>query len=168
MSVHLGSLYAAVHLKTYPAPWALTIWLNLAAKSGRFNMKKVEVPWSLDGILLGFSSFITFITLTMASYNLYGEEFLEHAHLHHLSRQDTRHNFSVSTRSSFSREKQTWQFLIFKTFHYRFGSCHFIFMMVNQFTQVAASYLKWSYLSLFRSNTQKMYISLLSYRHLCL
>ena len=167
MSVHLGSLYAAVHLKTYPAPWALTIWLNLAAKSGRFNMKKVEVPWSLDGILLGFSSFITFITLTMASYNLYGEEFLEHAHLHHLSRQDTRHNFSVSTRSSFNKKIPiTPDFLNF--FRYRFGSCHFIFMMVNQFTQVAASYLKWSYLSLFRSNTQKMYISLLSYRHLCL
>lgn len=63
-------------------------------------MKKLEVPWSLDGILLGLASFITFVTLTMASYNLYGEEFLEHAHLHHLSRQDTRHNFSVSTLDS--------------------------------------------------------------------
>jgi len=101
-----GPLLAlAVHLKTYPAPWALTIWLNLAAKSGRFNMKKV--PWSLDGILLGLSSFLTFVTLTVASYNLYGEEFLEHAHLHHLSRQDTRHNFSIWFLSFYLHDGQS-------------------------------------------------------------
>ena len=89
-----GPLLAlAVHLKTYPAPWALTIWLYHAFKVNK--LKKWSLPWSLDGILLGLSSLITFITLTLTAYNQYGDEFTRHAHLHHLTRQDIRHNFSI-------------------------------------------------------------------------
>jgi len=89
-----GPLLAlAVHLKTYPAPWALTIWLYHAAKVG--NFKKWRIPWSLEGTLLGLSSLLTFSALTLSAYSLYGDEFAEHAHLHHLTRQDTRHNFSI-------------------------------------------------------------------------
>ena len=55
-----------------------------------------KLPWSLDGICYGIVSFISFLTFTFLSYYYYAEEFLEHAHLHHLTRQDTRHNFSVS------------------------------------------------------------------------
>lgn len=86
-------LALAVHLKTYPAPWAITIWLNYAAEEKR-NLFGF-LPWSVKGIKYGSLCFVTFLILTVLNYNLYGEEFLQHAHLHHLSRQDTRHNFSV-------------------------------------------------------------------------
>jgi len=90
-----GPLLAlAVHLKTYPAPWALTIWLYLAGKQNRILTDR-KLPWSLDGICYGIVSFISFSILTFLSYYYYAEEFLEHAHLHHLTRQDTRHNFSI-------------------------------------------------------------------------
>ena len=59
-----------------------------------------KLPWSLDGICYGIVSFISFSTFTFLSYYYYAEEFLEHAHLHHLTRQDTRHNFSVSSAES--------------------------------------------------------------------
>lgn len=86
-------LALSVHLKTYPAPWAFTIWLYYAAQENRklFNL----FPWSWKGIKYAFLSFLTFVALTATSYRFYGNEFLTHAHLHHLSRQDTRHNFSV-------------------------------------------------------------------------
>jgi len=96
-----GPLLAlSVHLKTYPAPWALTIWLHHSLKAGRWsslkdNLTKVEIPWSLSGLLLGLSSLLTFVALTISSYSMYGDEFKEHAHMHHLTRQDTRHNFSI-------------------------------------------------------------------------
>lgn len=65
----------------------------------KFNLRILtdqKLPWSLDGICYGIVSFISFSTFTFLSYYYYAEEFLEHAHLHHLTRQDTRHNFSVS------------------------------------------------------------------------
>jgi len=96
-----GPLLAlAVHLKVYPAPWALTIWLHLAARVGRsfkWPMRHINdvLPWSLRGILLGLASLASFCLLTLVAYAHYGTDYLEHAHLHHLSRQDTRHNFSI-------------------------------------------------------------------------
>jgi len=80
-----------VHLKTYPAPWAVTVWLYYADKK-LFGF----IPYSKRGIIYGIISACTFLSLSWLSYCLFQEEFLEHAHLHHLSRQDTRHNFSVS------------------------------------------------------------------------
>lgn len=83
-------LALSVHLKTYPAPWAFTIWLYYADKVifGIF-------PWSVKGVKYAILSFLVFCTLTCTSYHFYGNDFLNHAHLHHLTRQDTRHNFSV-------------------------------------------------------------------------
>ena len=86
----------AVHLKTFPAPWALTVWLHLASKNRNWRPAwSINIPWSIEGICYGLASFLTFTFLSAHCYSIYGEEFLEHAHLHHLSRQDTRHNFSV-------------------------------------------------------------------------
>nr|AAS21471.1 mannosyltransferase-like protein [Oikopleura dioica] len=80
----------SVHLKTYPAPWAVTVWLYYADKK-LFGF----IPYSKRGIIYGIISACTFLSLSWLSYSLFQEEFLEHAHLHHLSRQDTRHNFSI-------------------------------------------------------------------------
>lgn len=87
-------LALAVHLKTYPAPWAFTIWLRYAAgDTGRklFGL----LPWSKRGVEYGLLCFAVFVLLSLGCYHLYNDEFLTHAHLHHLTRQDTRHNFSV-------------------------------------------------------------------------
>lgn len=83
-------LAISVHLKTYPAPWALTVWLYYADKK-LFGF----LPYSKRGVIYGIISACTFLALSWLSYSLFQEEFLEHAHLHHLSRQDTRHNFSI-------------------------------------------------------------------------
>jgi phosphatidylinositol glycan class M len=89
----------AVHFKTFPAPWAITIWLHLASKKRNWkiqeNWKIQRIPCSFEGICYGCTSLITFALLTAHSYNLYGDQFINHAHLHHLTRQDTRHNFSI-------------------------------------------------------------------------
>ena len=86
-------LALSVHLKTYPAPWAFTIWLYYASQE---NRKFLNIfPWSWKGIKYAFLSFVTFVLLTGTSFHFYGNDFLSHAHLHHISRQDTRHNFSV-------------------------------------------------------------------------
>lgn len=86
-------LALAVHLKTYPAPWAFTIWLYYAEQEKRKLFRLL--PWSLKGLKYAMLSFSVFMVLTCTSYKFYGDEFLSHAHLHHLTRQDTRHNFSV-------------------------------------------------------------------------
>ena len=87
-------LALAVHLKTYPAPWALTIWMNYAFREKKFLFG--FIPWSAKGIKYGLLSFCVFVSFSLGCFRLYEHEFLEHAHLHHVSRQDTRHNFSVS------------------------------------------------------------------------
>jgi len=86
-------LALAVHLKTYPAPWALTIWMNYAFREKKFLFG--FIPWSAKGIKYGLLSFCVFVSFSLGCFRLYEHEFLEHAHLHHVSRQDTRHNFSV-------------------------------------------------------------------------
>ena len=124
--------FSSVHLKTYPAPWTLTVWLYYADKK-LFGF----LPYSKRGIIYGIISACTFLGLSWLSYSLFKEEFLEHAHLHHLSRQDTRHNFSVSVYLNW------WSSSVFP----RFGFYHSIWWMETRHTDFCV----FSYNSLYAS-----------------
>lgn len=91
-NLYLSALFLSlsVHLKTYPAPWAFTIWIYYSDKK-LFGV----IPWGKRGIIYGIIAGTLFVILTWVNYFYFGQEFLQHAHLHHLSRQDTRHNFSI-------------------------------------------------------------------------
>ena len=110
----------------------------------------------MDGICYGIVSFISFLTFTFLSYYYYAEEFLEHAHLHHLTRQDTRHNFSVSSiirtpelrvGSSAQETSLAQETIIFYPNHFRFGFFHFIYWMESRRIVVCALFHNWPYLS---------------------
>lgn len=139
-------------MKTYPAPWALTVWLYYADKK-LFGF----LPYSKKGIVYGIISACTFVSLSWLSYSLYQEEFLEHAHLHHLSRQDTRHNFSV--------RKEKFQQLFPRKF--RFGFCPFISWTETRHMDFCAFSSNSLYAFSFRSSSPATPSSPHSYRRLC-
>ncbi|PHH52817.1 GPI mannosyltransferase 1 [Ceratocystis fimbriata CBS 114723] len=96
----------SVHFKIYPFIYAPAIvwWMdmeNIAVRSS----KTVQRPAGLAQRVLGFVtpqrvsfaaiSFATFMALNIAMYALYGYPFVLHTYLHHITRVDHRHNFSV-------------------------------------------------------------------------
>jgi phosphatidylinositol glycan class M len=90
--IALGGLLAglAVHTKIYPIIYIPTVlWaLDNSAPSifGKFLNK--------DRVKFALTSAISFLVLTGIMYYYYGDPFLIHTYLHHLSRIDHRHNFS--------------------------------------------------------------------------
>ena len=100
----------AVHFKIYPFIYTPTILLALDAQYDRLIYPRSEVkaygdhqPSTYTGllsylnrsrILFSIGSAIGFLASTVWMYNTYGQEFLHHTYLHHVSRLDHRHNFS--------------------------------------------------------------------------
>lgn len=93
----------SVHMKIYPATYALPIALALRTpaaasaegKSGRRTLTG-SVGRFLGPELLLFASVAggVFCTLTALFYHTYGWDFLHETYFYHLTRRDTRHNFS--------------------------------------------------------------------------
>ncbi|KAI8937802.1 GPI mannosyltransferase 1 [Plenodomus lindquistii] len=95
----------AVHFKIYPFIYAASIvwWLDGAGIEKKWAGKE-EVEMSLidqvksflnpQRIILAMSSLVTFATLNLAMYAMYGYPFLDHTYFYHLIRIDHRHNFS--------------------------------------------------------------------------
>ncbi|KAK9468878.1 PIG-M-domain-containing protein [Lipomyces arxii] len=83
----------AVHFKIYPIVYVPSIlW---ALDSGPKLMGTGILKWvNKDRVKFALASVISFVSLTGAMYYIYGEPFLQHTYLHHLSRSDHRHNFS--------------------------------------------------------------------------
>ncbi|KAK9451621.1 PIG-M-domain-containing protein [Limtongia smithiae] len=83
----------AVHFKIYPIIyipsilWALDDSPMLLGIGILRWVNKARVKFA-------FASILSFAVLTTAMYYIYGEPFLQHSYLHHLSRSDHRHNFS--------------------------------------------------------------------------
>ncbi|KAG1082597.1 hypothetical protein G6F42_022520 [Rhizopus arrhizus] len=58
-------------------------------------MRGIIVFLSPVRILFGFISAFVFFALTASMYQQYGDEFMQHTYLYHVTREDHRHNFSI-------------------------------------------------------------------------
>lgn len=124
----------SVHFKIYPIIYIPTIIWAMTDTSKQSSGSKSETSFlsksiaffTRDRLVFGISSAVTFTSLFFACYHFYGQEFVQHTYLHHLSRTDHRHNFSpystllymVSSKAGQSAEEnaflpppQTWAFL---------------------------------------------------------
>ena len=81
----------AIHFKLYPIIFSLPMFLALTEKKGVSGLFVINVA----RFRLVTGTVLTLAILTGIGYYLYGMEFIQEAYLHHLSRRDTRHNFSV-------------------------------------------------------------------------
>jgi len=86
-------LGAAIHVKLYPVIYCLPLYLSLENNAGRnlvgmFAVTKKRVAFVL-GVVLSFGA------LTGVSFYFYGMQYIQEGFLYHLTRVDTRHNFSI-------------------------------------------------------------------------
>jgi len=104
-----GVMFAlAIHLKIYPVVYSVALFLFLRTANpelANYTSAHGCLQWR-DIIFVkkvlnerrnrfALGACITFCSVTLLMYVLYGWEFLEHTYLYHLSRRDIRHNFSV-------------------------------------------------------------------------
>lgn len=106
-------LYAiSVHVKIYPATYALPIYLLLGSVDSGTGKSLSRQPirdlhtkslvanilnslWpNKDRLVFVVVTVAVFLGLTGAMYNWYGYEFLQETYLYHVTRRDVRHNFS--------------------------------------------------------------------------
>ncbi|XP_032673241.1 GPI mannosyltransferase 1 [Odontomachus brunneus] len=86
--VSAGLLHGvSVHFRLYPMMFSLPMYLSLC-KDNRFWPNRSQWKFSFNCVL-------SIVALTAISYHLYGFKFLQESFLYHVTRKDTRHNFSV-------------------------------------------------------------------------
>ncbi|OXC69286.1 hypothetical protein AYX13_02231 [Cryptococcus neoformans] len=78
-------LALAVSWKIYPAIYIPAIWKELSTRWGWLGVR----VWRF-----GFIAASSFILINGALWSIWGQPFLDHTYLYHLSRLDHRHNFS--------------------------------------------------------------------------
>ncbi len=83
----------AVHFKIYPVIYAPALLFALMGKRGGDWWRGLLLP-NAATVRFWLGAAASFLLLTGLSYHLYGDEFLEEAYLYHVTRKDTRHNFS--------------------------------------------------------------------------
>ncbi|OJJ96218.1 glycosyltransferase family 50 protein [Aspergillus aculeatus ATCC 16872] len=92
-------LGVGVHVKIYPFVYGVSVLLFLdnqqqqQQKRGLLYRLMEEITPSR--LTFTASALLTFLSLNALMYHHYGGEFLQHTFLHHLTRVDHRHNFSV-------------------------------------------------------------------------
>jgi phosphatidylinositol glycan class M len=89
----------SVHFKIYPFIYAPALVLYLATPATTTNGFStagfVKSLVNSRTVTLTTISLLTFMGLNVAMYAMYGQPFLQHTYLHHVTRIDHRHNFSV-------------------------------------------------------------------------
>ncbi len=80
----------AVHFKIYPAIYSIAFFLALSRRRGWRSLFEVNAP----RLLFVAGAVLTFVVTTALCYHAYGQEFLDNAYFYHITRKDTRHNFS--------------------------------------------------------------------------
>lgn len=85
------ALGLAIHFKIYPIIFSLPMFLALTERSGLAGL--LDINQARIRLVVGTVG--TLAMLSYVGYQLYGMEFLDEAYLHHITRRDTRHNFSV-------------------------------------------------------------------------
>lgn len=96
--VALSGIFAglAVHFKIYPIIYIPTAIIYLSAPSTNMNFIQQIISFiNKRSIIFTLCSGVSFVSLGAIMYQIYGQEFLEHSYIYHLSRLDHRHNFSV-------------------------------------------------------------------------
>lgn len=87
------ALGVAVHLKIYPIIYCLPLYLSLEQQRPLLSFR-MFLP-TFTRIKFTLATAFSFLTLTVGSYILYGQDYINESFLYHISRVDTRHNFSV-------------------------------------------------------------------------
>ncbi|KAH3676390.1 hypothetical protein WICMUC_002021 [Wickerhamomyces mucosus] len=86
----------AIHFKIYPVIYLPTIILFLSDYQSPLQfLKKPWLTVNKDTILFLIAAIISFSSLSILMYKIYGYEFLYHSYLYHFVRTDHRHNFSI-------------------------------------------------------------------------
>lgn len=100
----LAGLFLAlsIHLRLYPIIFSLPMYLAASSKPDSSNTFTQKISNSVKNLFpeksqisLTLSCIISLFFFTSFCYYLYGMEYLEESILYHLSRKDTRHNFSL-------------------------------------------------------------------------
>lgn len=82
----------SIHLRLFPLAFSLPYYLSVSGKS--FRALKDLMPNSRQMALV-LGTIGALVSLTGFFYGMYGQEFIHETYLYHLTRKDTRHNFSV-------------------------------------------------------------------------
>ncbi|XP_076044074.1 phosphatidylinositol glycan anchor biosynthesis class M [Oratosquilla oratoria] len=90
-----GLMYGtSVHFKLYPIIYSIPLYLSLTSDANSNSLIKRLMPNKAKMKLVLGAAF-SFFGLTILGFILYGEQYIEEGFLYHLTRTDTRHNFSV-------------------------------------------------------------------------
>lgn len=84
----------SVHFKLYPIIYSLPLYVSLTSQQHQYSLWRQILPNHAKARLV-IGAIVSFFGLTSLGFFIYGEQYIEEAFLYHLSRTDTRHNFSI-------------------------------------------------------------------------
>ncbi|XP_073719717.1 GPI mannosyltransferase 1 [Misgurnus anguillicaudatus] len=103
----------SVHMKIYPITYALPIALSLSKlpvsrDKGGFLQNSLRLCLNRDLHLFAAVSGCLFFALNVIFYNIYGWDFVHESYLYHVTRRDTRHNFSPYFYMLYVTSERSW------------------------------------------------------------